>query len=69
MVKGHQHQIFLDNGPLASESVLVFSLGLCPGSLLLGGREGKGGQVSRLGLQMQLEVKVLSSAHALAVAA
>lgn len=26
-VKGHQHQIFLDSGPLASERVLVFTFG------------------------------------------
>lgn len=63
MVKGHPHQIFLDSGTLASEKVLVFRLGLCPGSLLLGDRERDQG--SRLGFRIPLEVKALSSARAL----
>lgn len=33
-VKGSQHQIFLDNGPLTSKSVLVQVLVFCPGPLV-----------------------------------
>ena len=40
MVKGHQHWIFLDNGPFASESVLVFKFWFCFGPLVLGAAGG-----------------------------
>lgn len=36
MEKGHLHQIFLDKGPLASESVPVLKFQLCPSPLVLG---------------------------------
>lgn len=37
--KGLQHRIFLDNGPIDSERILVFKFHLCPGPLVLWGRE------------------------------
>lgn len=40
MVKGHQHWIFLNNGPLASERALVFKFQLHPGPLVLWLRSG-----------------------------
>lgn len=61
MVKGHQHWIFLDNRPLASERVPGFTLRFCPGPLV---RRGRGVGQTRLWFQVQLEAKVLSSAHA-----
>lgn len=41
MIKGHQHQICLDNGPSASESVPVFKFWICLGPLVRW--EGDGG--------------------------
>lgn len=61
MVKGREHQICLDKGPLASERVPVFKFWLCPGPLVLW---GLGVGVDFGSGREQLEVKVPSSTHA-----
>lgn len=58
--KGGQHWIFLDDGPLAPERVLVFKFQLDPSPVCVC---VSGGWDARLWFQVQLEVKVLPSAH------